>query len=134
MLFGPGKARHYDYNLSIYEAAGFRGEQADRAQASVFTFVLGNALGPVAAASLTKKLSRQGHAEELMRGAMEEARGTTAHYPRLRDRLGTEAAEYGMAPHETFEFGLQTLLDGLPAQVGRAPDGSGSRVIRRSKT
>jgi hypothetical protein len=57
VLFGTGKARHDDHTLAIYEAAGFTGEQADQAAASVFTFVLGNALGPAAAASLTRKLS-----------------------------------------------------------------------------
>ena len=60
LVFGPGKARHDDHTLAIYEAAGFTGAQADQAAATVFTFVLGNALGPAAAASLTRKLSRDG--------------------------------------------------------------------------
>src|SRR5262245_46408538 len=60
LLFGPGKARHDDHSLAIFEAAGFTGVQADQAAAAVFTFVLGNALGPAAAASLTRKLSRRG--------------------------------------------------------------------------
>src|ERR1039457_3146676 len=65
---GTGKARHDDHTLAIYEAAGFTGEQADQAAASVFTFVLGNALGTAAAVSLTRKLSRDGgNAEELIR-------------------------------------------------------------------
>ena len=55
LLFGPGKARHDDHTLAIYEAAGFTGARADQAATSVFTFVLGNALGPAAAASLSRK-------------------------------------------------------------------------------
>jgi hypothetical protein len=52
--------RHDDHSLAIYEAAGFTGERADQAMATVFTLVLGNALGPAAAASLTRKLGRDG--------------------------------------------------------------------------
>lgn len=59
-MFGPGKARHDDHLLAIYEAAGFPAEEADQATAAVCTYVLGNALGPAAAASLTRKLSREG--------------------------------------------------------------------------
>jgi hypothetical protein len=60
LVFGPGKARHDDHTLAIYEAAGFSGARADQAAASVFTFVLGNALGAAADASLTRRLSRDG--------------------------------------------------------------------------
>jgi len=68
VLYGPGKARHDDHSLAVYEAAGFTGERADQAAATVFTYVLGNALGPAAAASLTRKLRRDGgNAEELIR-------------------------------------------------------------------
>ena len=59
-LFGPGKARHDDHLLAIYEAAGFPAGKADQATAAVVTYVLGNALGPAAAASLTRELSRDG--------------------------------------------------------------------------
>ena len=60
LVDSPGKARHDDHNLAVYEAAGFTGSSADRAMTSVFTFVLGNALGPTAAASITRKLNRDG--------------------------------------------------------------------------
>jgi AcrR family transcriptional regulator len=118
VLFGAGKARHDDHTLAIYEAAGFTGEQADQAAASVFTFVLGNALGPAAAASLARKLSREGgNAEELMRDSMVKAREIATQFPRLRARLGTAAAGYSAAPDNSFEFGLQAILDGLEAQL-----------------
>src|SRR6266511_5063504 len=117
-VFGPGKARHDDHILAIYEAAGFTGARADQAAATVFTFVLGNALGPAAAASLTRKLSRDGgNADELMRDSMAKAREIATQFPRLRARLETAAADYGAAPDNTFEFGLQAILDGMEAQL-----------------
>lgn len=125
LLFGPGKARHDDHLLAVYEAAGFTGPQADQASAAILTFVLGNALGPAAAASLTRKLSRDDlNAEKLMRDAMANAREIATQFPRLRARLKTAAAGYGASPDNSFEFGLQALLDGLEAQLiaRRAPD------------
>jgi AcrR family transcriptional regulator len=118
LVFGPGKARHDDHHLAIYEAAGFTHTQADQAMATVFTFVLGNALGPAAAASMARKLSRDGgNAEELMRDSMAKAREIATRFPRLRARLETAAADYAAAPENTFEFGLQAILDGLEAQL-----------------
>jgi len=129
LLYGPGKARHDDHSLAIYEAAGFTGARADQAVATVFTFVLGNALGPAAAASLTRKLSREGgDAEEQIRDGLAKARQVAVPFPRLRSRLETASADYAAAPDYSFEFGLQTLLDGLAAQLtpGRAAAAPGS--------
>jgi AcrR family transcriptional regulator len=124
VVYGPGKARYDDHSLAIYEAAGFSGEQADRAMATVFTFVLGNAIGQAAAAALTRKLGRDGgNATELLRDHMAAAREVAAQFPRLRDRLDTAAADYGAAPEHSFEFGLHAILDGLEAQriAGHTP-------------
>lgn len=125
LLFGPGKARNDDHTLAIYEAAGFSGTQADQAAAAVFTFVLGNALGTAAAASLTRKLSRDGgNAEELIRDHVAKATEIARQFPRLRARLETAAAaDYGAAPEGSFEFGLRAILDGLEAELTtcRAP-------------
>ena len=129
-VFWPGKARHDEHGLAVYEAAGFTGLQAGQAMTAVFTFVLGNALGPAAAASLTRRLSRGGgDADELMRDSMAKARESAAQFPRLRARLGTAADAYGASPEHSFEFGLQALLDGLEAQLTtrRAPAGQGAR-------
>ncbi|MFI6658928.1 TetR/AcrR family transcriptional regulator C-terminal domain-containing protein [Streptomyces sp. NPDC050523] len=115
-MFGPGKARHDDHLLAVYEAAGFTGPTADQAAAAVFTFVLGNALGPAATASLTRKLRREGSsAEQAIDNAQAEAREIAAQFPRLRARLDTHSADYGAAPDHTFEIGLQAILDGLQA-------------------
>jgi hypothetical protein len=86
--------------------------------ATVFTFVLGNAIGRAAAASLIRKLGRDGgNATELLRDHMAGAREVAAQFPRLRDRLDTPAADYGAAPEHSFEFGLHAILDGLEAQL-----------------
>jgi AcrR family transcriptional regulator len=125
MVFGPGKARHDDHSLAIYEAAGFTSPQADQAMATVFTFVLGNALGPAAAATLPRKLSRGGNADALIRDTMAKARDIAAQFPRLRARLETTAAGYAAAPEHNLEFGLRAIFDGLEAQLTtrRAPAG-----------
>ncbi len=118
LLFGPGKARHDDHTLAIYEAAGFSGAQADQAAATVFTFVLGNALGTAADASLNRRLGREGgNAEDLIREHVAKATEIAAQFPRLRARLGDAAADYGAAPEGSFEFGLRAILDGLEAEL-----------------
>ncbi len=118
MTYGPGKARHDDHSLAVYEAAGFRGAQADQAAAAVFTFALGNALGPAAQASLMRRLSSDGeNAEVAIRDTMAKATEIAAQFPRLRERLGTAAADYSAAPEDTFEFGLEAIFDGLETKL-----------------
>ena len=118
VLYGPGKASHDDHGLAVYEAAGFTSAQADQAAVTVFTFVLGHALGAAAAASLTRKLSRDGaDGGDQLSARMAEAREIAARFPRLRARLGTAAAGYGAVPDASFEFGLRAILDGLQDQL-----------------
>jgi AcrR family transcriptional regulator len=134
LIFSPGKTRHDDHSLAIYEAAGFTGAKADQAATTVFTFVLGNALGPAAAASLTRKLSRDGgNAEELMRDHLAKARQIATQFPQLRARLETAAADYGAAPANAFEFGLQTILDGLQAQLIARPTPANQKAREPSR-
>jgi AcrR family transcriptional regulator len=119
LVFGPGKARHDDHTLAIYEAAGFSGAQADQAAAAVFTYVLGNALGTAADASLTRRLARGGgDAQKILREHLAGATAIAAQFPRLRARLGeASAADYAAAPEGSFAFGLRAILDGLEAQL-----------------
>ncbi|WP_189237543.1 TetR/AcrR family transcriptional regulator C-terminal domain-containing protein [Planomonospora parontospora] len=127
LFHGPGKARHDDRSLAVYEAAGFTGEQADCAAAAVFTFVLGDVLGASAMVSLTRRLSRDGaDAEALIADTMVRAREVAMDFPRLRARLETPMAiDYAAAPGRTFEYGLQALLDGLEGRLaGLRPDAS----------
>ncbi|MEV6591706.1 TetR/AcrR family transcriptional regulator C-terminal domain-containing protein [Streptomyces acidicola] len=119
VVYGDGKARHDDHSLAVYEAAGFTGAQADQAAATVFTYVLGNAAGVAATASLARKRNEDHTtAEEQFQEAMTKAREIAMCYPRLRARLETHAAtEYAAAPDKTFEFGLHALLDGLEQEL-----------------
>ncbi len=125
LLFGPGKARHDEHSLAVYEAAGFTGLQVDQAAASVFTYVLGNALGPSAAASLGRKVDRDG--QSLHEEGMARAREVAAQFPRLQARLHTAAAGYAAAPQGSFDFGLHAMLDGLEAELAIASRASDSR-------
>jgi hypothetical protein len=119
-LYGPGKARHDDHALGVYEAAGFDALRAEQALTSVFTFVLGNALGPAATASFMRKLSRaDGDTGALVRAYRAEVTVIAKEFPRLRARIESPAAEYGTAPDDSFAFGLQTLLDGLENTAAR---------------
>ncbi|MEE4418320.1 MULTISPECIES: TetR/AcrR family transcriptional regulator [Streptomyces] len=122
LLHGPGQARHNDLSLGIYEKAGFAAADADRAAATVFTFVLGSTLGPAAQVSLNRRLSKSGaDPEQRMADAMTRATETARQFPRLRERLNTTAAtEYAAAPDDTFAFGLQSLLDGFEARLTAA--------------
>lgn len=118
VVYGPGKARHDDRSLAIYEAAGFTAEQAEQAATTVFTFVIGTALGPAAQSSLARKLRRGGgDPQTRIQEDMAKAAEIAAEFPRLRDRLGTAAAQYGAAPEDSFQFGLQAILDGLEVQL-----------------
>jgi hypothetical protein len=117
-IYGPGKARHDDHSLAIYEAAGFPGAEADQATSAVFTFVIGNALGPAAAASFSRKLAHDGgDAEALMKASRAEIAEVAAQFPRLRARLGLPYAEYAAVPGDSFEFGLRAILDGLEGRL-----------------
>ncbi|MFC9126854.1 TetR/AcrR family transcriptional regulator [Streptomyces sp. NPDC057099] len=124
LLYGPAQARYNDLSLAVYEKAGFAADDADRAAAAVFTFVLGSTLGPAAEVSLKRRLGRNGaDAEQLLGDAVARAAETAMEFPRLRERLGTKAAvEYAAAPDSSFEFGLRSLLDGFEARLagGRA--------------
>ncbi|TMR13717.1 TetR/AcrR family transcriptional regulator [Nonomuraea turkmeniaca] len=114
-IYGPGKARHDDHLIGVYEAAGFTGRQVDWALNAVFVFALGQALGEASDAALRRRLRRTGgDEEERMRATAEWVAKVAAQFPRLRARLETPD---GDGPDESFEFGLQTVLDGLEARL-----------------
>ena len=117
-LYGPGKARHDDHSIAVYEAAGFAGAEADQATSAVFTFVLGNALGLAATTSFTRKLGRDGgDVQALVQANRAEVLELAAQFPRLRARLELPSVGYGAAPDGSFAFGLQAVLDGLAARL-----------------
>jgi hypothetical protein len=117
LLYGPGKARYDDHLLGVFETAGFSRDEADRAAAAVFTYVLGNALGASATASLTRKLRRGDQdPEQAFQETLAKAAEAVRQFPRLRERLDTPAAaDYAGAPDDSYASGLAALLDGLGA-------------------
>lgn len=122
VMYGPGKARHDDHSVAVFERAGFTGIGIDQAMATVFTFVLGNALGPAAAAAFRRKLRRVGpDGDALMREIMASAREIASRYPHLRARLEGPSTDYSSAAEGSFEFGLRAVLDGLEARLRAGP-------------
>lgn len=120
LLHGVGKARYDDHLLGVFETAGFTPGEADRAAGAVVTYVLGNALGASATASLTRKLRRAGgDSEEQFAETLAKAAEAAAPFPRLRARLATSAAaRYADAPDGSYAAGLRALLDGLRPNAG----------------
>ncbi|MCA2178719.1 TetR/AcrR family transcriptional regulator [Nonomuraea glycinis] len=129
LFHGPAKARHDDHSLAVYETAGFAGAEADQAAATVFMFVLGNALGESATAALTRRLSRDGgDAEGVIRDTMARATEVAMRFPRLRARIeAAPVADYGAAPDNSFAFGLRAILDGLEARLAARRVGRDAR-------
>ncbi|WP_110040200.1 TetR/AcrR family transcriptional regulator C-terminal domain-containing protein [Nocardia neocaledoniensis] len=119
LLYGPNKSRHDERALAIFEAAGFDDDDADRAVAAIFLFVLGNATGPAANVSLRRRLGKGGaDPETQLAQAMTEATAIAGKFPRLRARIERAAGTgYNAAPDSTFRFGLAALLDGLGART-----------------
>ena len=125
LLYGPGKSRYDDHCLAVYETAGFAPADADRAAAAVFTYILGSALAPAALVSLNRRLTKGGaDAERSLNEAMEHAVEIARGFPRLRERLGSPAADYAAAPDSSFEFGLAAILDGFEARLARSERGA----------
>ena len=117
-LYGPGKARHDEHSIAVYQAAGFAGAEADQATSAVFTFVLGNALGLAATASFSRKLGRDGgDVQALLQANRAEVLEVASQFPLLRARLELPSAGYGAAPEGSFAFGLQAVLEGLEARL-----------------
>lgn len=114
--YGPNKSRHDDRVLTLFEQAGFDETGADQATATIFMFVLGNAVGAAADVSLKRRLGRDGDsAEAQLREAMAQATEIAMEFPRLKARIESASAgtEYNASPDDSFEFGLTALLDGL---------------------
>lgn len=119
LQYGPGKSRHDDHSLAVFESAGFVGADADRAAATVFTYVLGSALSESATILLTRRLAREGQdAEQALRHAVDEASAIAMRFPRLKARIEHAAVTgYGEAPDNGFDDGLETVLDGIERRL-----------------
>ncbi|MBF8191451.1 TetR/AcrR family transcriptional regulator C-terminal domain-containing protein [Nonomuraea sp. K274] len=76
LIYGPCKARYDERCLAVYEDAGFVGQDADQAAATVLIFVIGAAQGEAAESAWRAGLRRAGADEE------QQLRETIAHSPR----------------------------------------------------
>jgi AcrR family transcriptional regulator len=114
LIYGPGKARYDDHALSVYEAAGFSGAEADWALSTVYFLVLGRSLGEAAWDASRRRQVRDGIDE----GAQTPVSEIALQFPRLRARLAASGNIASVAlPDQSFEFGLHAILDGLEARL-----------------
>ncbi|MEV0829916.1 TetR/AcrR family transcriptional regulator C-terminal domain-containing protein [Nonomuraea rubra] len=120
LLYGPGKARHDDHLLAVYQAAGFTGRDVERAMKTVFTFVLGTALGVASEAAWRARLRRTGGDEqEQIRTMVAQATEIAMRFPRLRAHSAAQDHDdTAAAPGNELEFGLRTILNGLQSELG----------------
>ncbi|MFG1704350.1 TetR/AcrR family transcriptional regulator [Nonomuraea sp. M3C6] len=119
LIYGPGKARYDDQCLAVYESAGFSPADADQAAATVLMFVLGAAQGEAAELAWRARLRRAGADEEQkLRDTITHIGEIAQRFPRLRARtLPSEDIVTALPDKATFEYGLNTILDGLEAQL-----------------
>jgi AcrR family transcriptional regulator len=123
LVYGPRKARYDDHCLAVYEAAGFPGAEADNAHKTVFAFVLATALGQAAELLWRARVRRGGgNEEEQLRDTIARASAIAMRFPRLRARIqALEHADPAAAGDQSFEFGLQVILDGLQGRLAARP-------------
>jgi AcrR family transcriptional regulator len=118
LIYGPGKARHDEHALAVYEAAGFTGAKADQALNAVYMFVAGQALSDAAEAAWKRRLTRDGASlEEQSHAVMAQIAAITQDFPRLHARAAGYELVDPAAADEGFEFGLSVILDGLEARL-----------------
>ena len=115
LIYGPGKARHDDHSLAVFEAAGFSGRDAEQAATVVLTFVLGRAVGATAEVAWRARLRRAGGDEQVqMQEVVERVSAIAMQFPRLRARGRAWAEGDRTLPSQDLEFGLQARLAGQP--------------------
>ncbi len=119
LLYGPGKARHDDHLLAVYESGGLSPDEADAASTTVFAFVLGLALGATAESAWKARLRRSRNGDQQLARALADVTETAMHYPRLQDRATPQQG--GDPGHHRLTTGLRTILDGVSAAGGEHP-------------
>jgi hypothetical protein len=63
--------------------------------------------------AFTRKLARDGNAEESAWAHQADAVAVAMEFPRLRARVESPSAEYAAGPEGGFEFGLRAVISGL---------------------
>jgi AcrR family transcriptional regulator len=114
---GPNVMRLNDRMVAVFEAGGFPADEAGQALSTVMAYVIG--MGMNEAAWLTV-IARSGQTEQewtrRLRPSIERA---AQEYPRLRDQVTTLVErDPKQARDETFDYGLDRVLDGLEVRRG----------------
>jgi hypothetical protein len=132
LIYGPTKARHDDHALGVYETAGFTGTQADWALSTVVQFVLGATMGQAAENAWRRRQGLNATTYEAqLRKATAQATEIAIRFTRLRDRLeGWREADQADFLAQSFEFGLQTILDGLDHRLSHPRQSNVARPQR----
>lgn len=119
--FGPRLARHNEHVLAVYQTAGFHGDALEGAEAAVYSFVLGAALGEVGARAW-RSGARADAGATMSAETLAEMRASVQDRPRLAARLDAlEGSDATAMSEASFEFGLEALLDGLAARLAPPP-------------
>jgi AcrR family transcriptional regulator len=113
---GPNVTQATERMLGLFEAAGFPLSEAERALNTVTAYVTGVAMGE---AAWLNWLARHGQTQqEWIDGALRVAEEATEDYERLRKVVADyEGKDPQKAMDEDFEYGLETVLDGLQARL-----------------
>jgi AcrR family transcriptional regulator len=120
-IYGPRKACHDEHAVAVYEAAGFADTDLDAAMNAVAMYVTGCALRDAAQAAMLRRLGSDPEARaEAMRKVAEEVMETVRPYPRLSARAEAYLDRDRHDPERGFEWGLDTIFDGLEARLRTA--------------
>lgn len=121
LRIGPNALRHVEQSIAAVEGLGLEPKVAGAFLACVDDYAIGFAVRTIAA----RRWAQRTDEADPMRATAErppnevKALLDTGEYPRLRRSLeeGTFAP-----PEDRFDLGLEWLLDGLAAEVGRSTD------------
>ncbi|MDR8411325.1 TetR/AcrR family transcriptional regulator [Nonomuraea sp. 3-1Str] len=117
---GPNLMRQSERMLTLFKAAGFAVDEADRAMKLLIAYVIGMTTSEAAYLSV---LARSGQNEQ---DWLESLRPTTEQalqdYPLLRDgRAAEQIEDPEQIRAESFVYGVERILDGLETRLGRTP-------------
>ncbi|WP_419996262.1 TetR/AcrR family transcriptional regulator [Streptomyces boninensis] len=113
---GPNMMRLSDGLLALFEAAGFAGEEADRAMDTLFAYAIGMSISEAAMVTAIARsgMSEQEWAAQLWPAARQAAKG----YPRLERRYAEQSARgLGEGTADQFDAGVERILDGLERRL-----------------
>lgn len=118
VVYGPNIARWMDHAGVVLESAGLRGLDVEWATNAILTYTLGTATAEATASAWYARMHREGTSEDEWREAAARTERINQPFPRLRAR---QELAHDRDPEElrieSFEFGLQAILDGVQARL-----------------